>query len=88
MIEIEARLSELRALGEALLTIVPFTSGGLGLVEGGMIAMLALFTPAHNLAAAGVLLDRTISLVSILVFGLIVFLISSGRRAARKQLKA
>jgi uncharacterized protein (TIRG00374 family) len=76
------------ALGEALLTIVPFTSGGIGLVEGGMIAMLTLFTSARNLAAAGVLLDRTISLVSILVFGLIVFLIASGRRAARKQLKA
>src|SRR5579883_1212086 len=73
------------ALGEALLTIVPFTSGGIGLVEGGMIAMLTLFTSARNLAAAGVLLDRTISLLSVLAFGLIVFLIASGRRAARKQ---
>lgn len=76
------------ALGEALLTIIPFTSGGIGLVEGGMIAMLALFTPSHNLSAAGVLLDRTISLVSILVIGLIVFLIASARRAARKRLDA
>lgn len=76
------------ALGEALLTIIPFTSGGIGLVEGGMIAMLALFTPSHNLSAAGVLLDRTISLVSILAIGLIVFLIASGRRAARKRLDA
>lgn len=75
------------ALGEALLTIVPFTSGGIGLVEGGMIAMLALFTSARNLAAAAVLLDRTISLISILVFGLIVFLVAAGRRAARKQAK-
>lgn len=72
------------ALGEALLTIVPFTSGGIGLVEGGMLAMLALFTPAHNLAAASVLLDRTISLLSILVIGLAVFLAGSARRAARK----
>lgn len=72
------------ALGEALLTIVPFTSGGIGLVEGGMLAMLALFTSARNQAAAAVLLDRTISLLSILVFGLIVFLVAAGRRAARK----
>jgi len=72
------------ALGEALLTIVPFTSGGIGLVEGGMLAMLALFTPARNLAAAGVLLDRTISLLSILLIGLLVFLVGSARRAARK----
>lgn len=76
------------ALGEALLTIVPFTSGGIGLVEGGMLAMLALFTPARNLAAASVLLDRAISLLSILIFGLIVFLIGSARRAARKSVNA
>jgi hypothetical protein len=75
------------ALGEALLTIVPFTSGGIGLVESGMIGMLALFTPARNLAAAGVLLDRAISLLSILVIGLIVFLIGSARRAARNKQK-
>lgn len=76
------------ALGEALLTIVPFTSGGIGLVESGMIVMLALFTPARNLAAASVLLDRAISLLSILVIGLIVFLIGSARRAAMKRAKA
>jgi hypothetical protein len=73
------------ALGEALLTIVPFTSGGIGLVEGGMLAMLALFTSANNLAAASVLLDRTISLFSILVIGLLIFLAGSARRAARKK---
>lgn len=73
------------ALGEALLTIVPFTSGGIGLVEGGMIGMLALFTTSRNLGAAAVLLDRTISLFSILLIGLIVFLIVSGRRAARQR---
>jgi hypothetical protein len=75
------------ALGEALLTIVPFTSGGIGLVESGMIGMLALFTPARNQAAAGVLLDRAISLLSVLVIGLIVFLIGSARRAARNKQK-
>jgi uncharacterized membrane protein YbhN (UPF0104 family) len=73
------------ALGEALLSAVPFTSGGIGLVESGMFAMLALFTSARNLAAASILLDRAISLFSILLIGLIVFLIGSGRRAVRKQ---
>lgn len=73
------------ALGEALLTIVPFTSGGIGLVEGGMIGMLALFVSSRNLGAAAVLLDRTISLLSILLIGLIVFLIATGRRAARQK---
>jgi uncharacterized protein (TIRG00374 family) len=73
------------ALGEALLTIVPFTSGGIGLVEGGMIGMLALFTASRNLDAAAVLLDRTISLFSILLIGLIVFLVTAGRRAALQR---
>jgi len=73
------------ALGEALLTIVPFTGGGVGLVETGMIGMIMLFTAARNLAAASILLDRTISLLSVLVIGLVVFLIASGRRAAHKK---
>ena len=74
------------ALGEALLTIVPFTGGGVGLVEGGMLAMIALFTPnALSLAAAAIVLDRTISLFSILVFGFITFMVAFGRQAARQQ---
>lgn len=73
------------ALGEALLTIVPFTGGGVGLVEGGMLGMLALFTASRNLDAAAVLLDRTISLFSILLIGLIVFLIASSQRVTRRE---
>jgi len=38
-----------------------------------MIGMIMLFTSAKNLAAASILLDRTISLLSVLVIGLIVF---------------
>jgi glycosyltransferase 2 family protein len=77
------------ALGEALLTVVPFTSGGIGLVEGGMLAMIALFTTARSLAAAAILIDRTISLFSILVIGFIVFMVSFGRQAAKQsQLKS
>jgi len=74
------------ALGEALLTIVPFTGGGVGLVEAGMFAMLALFSPAsRSLAAAAILLDRTISLLSILTIGFIVFLIAFGRQATKQR---
>ncbi|HLL78101.1 MAG TPA: flippase-like domain-containing protein, partial [Ktedonobacteraceae bacterium] len=71
------------ALGEALLTVVPFTSGGIGLVEGGMLAMIALFTSNTSLAAAAILTDRTISLFSILFFGFIVFLFAVGRDARK-----
>jgi uncharacterized protein (TIRG00374 family) len=73
-------------LGEALLTVVPTTGGGVGLVEGGMVAMIALFasgTNTINLAAAAILLDRTITLFSILIFGFIVFLIAFGRKVGK-----
>jgi len=76
-------------LGEALLTAIPTTGGGVGLVEGGMVAMIALFyqgANAVNLTAAAILLDRTITLLSLLVIGFIVFLIAFGKKAAgRKQ---
>jgi len=77
------------ALGEALLTVVPFTGGGVGLVEGGMLAMIALFTQSApnglSLATAAILLDRTISLFSILVFGFIVFMLAFGRQTTRSH---
>lgn len=73
------------ALGEALLTAVPFTGGGIGLVEGGMLAMLAFFTPNTSLAAAAIVIDRLISLFSIIVIGFIVFMITIGRQATMKS---
>ncbi len=67
------------ALGEALLTTVPLTSGGVGFVEAGMFAMILLFTPhtaaAQNAAGAAILLDRVISLVSVLVCGGLLFFV-------------
>lgn len=67
------------ALGESLLTTVPLTSGGVGFVEAGMFAMILLFTPhtaaAQNAAGATILMDRMISLVSVLVFGGILFFV-------------
>jgi uncharacterized protein (TIRG00374 family) len=67
------------ALGESLLTTVPLTSGGLGFVEAGMLGMIQLFTPhtaaAQNAAVAAVLMDRVISLVSVLVFGGLLFFV-------------
>jgi glycosyltransferase 2 family protein len=68
------------ALGESLLTTVPLTSGGVGFVEAGMLAMILLFTSqtaaAQNAAGATILLDRLISLVSILVFGGLLFFVT------------
>ncbi len=80
------------ALGESLLSAVPLTSGGVGFVEAGMFAMILLFVPstgaAQNLAGATIVLDRLISLMSILVFGgLLFFLVMALGRRARGSMK-
>src|SRR6266568_414329 len=76
------------ALGEALLTVVPLTGGGVGLVEAGMLAMIALFNQgtanALNVTTAAILLDRTISYSSVIVFGFIVFMFAFGRQATKR----
>lgn len=75
-------------LGEALLTAIPTTGGGIGLVEVGMGGMIALFYRGANLislTAAAILLDRTISLFSILLIGFVVFLIAFGRKAVKQS---
>ncbi len=81
-------------LVEALLTVIPFTGGGVGLVETGMAAMIILLNPStlttgKSLAAAAILLDRTISLFSIIIIGFVVFMIAFGRQTgmAAKQPK-
>jgi glycosyltransferase 2 family protein len=70
------------ALGEALLTVIPFTGGGIGIVEGGMLAMITLFTPNTSLALAAIVIDRAISLFSILVIGFFVFMFTISRQAS------
>jgi glycosyltransferase 2 family protein len=66
------------ALTSSLLTTVPATPGGLGLVEGGIIGVLIspLFGVAKVSAGAAALLDRVINYWSIIVFGSILFLLS------------
>ena len=70
-----------------MLTVVPATGGGVGLVEGGMVAMIALFYQGADVAnhtAAAIVLDRIISLVSILVIGAVVFTLAFGKKAVRE----
>jgi uncharacterized protein (TIRG00374 family) len=62
------------ALVAALLTSVPFTPGGVGLVQGGVAATLVLVAGLSNTTALSVaLLDGTISYASLLVIGFLVF---------------
>ncbi|HWQ13820.1 MAG TPA: lysylphosphatidylglycerol synthase transmembrane domain-containing protein [Roseiflexaceae bacterium] len=73
------------ALASSLLTAVPLTPAGLGVVEGAITAVLVLFLPAattlqaessHSLALAVTFLDRAINFWSIVVFGLVLYIFS------------
>lgn len=64
------------ALGTAVLTTIPFTPGGLGLVEAGLVGMM-IYLGVHKAdAAAVVLVDRILSYYSVAFFGFIVYLLS------------
>ena len=79
------------ALTASLLTAIPFTPAGVGIVEGGMIFLLVrIYSVDQTQAAAIVLLDRVISVLSIIVLGSIVYVVSSktksgGRLATTMQ---
>lgn len=62
------------ALGHALITAIPLTPGGLGLVEPGVAGLLMIGSFSRGMALSVVLLDRTISFLSVIVVGLLVFL--------------
>lgn len=71
------------ALASSLLTVIPFTPGGLGVVEGAVTAVLLALPVAPGaapvsraLAVAVTFLDRTINFWSIILFGLILYLFS------------
>jgi len=66
------------ALIASLLTAVPFTPAGLGLVELGVASILiALYNAPAPDATAIVLVDRAISVLSIIVLGSIAYVLSS-----------
>ena len=74
------------ALVAALLTTVPFTPGGVGLVQGGMGVVLIAVAGVSKTAAVSIpLLDGSISYGSLLIFGFIAFAavnVRSPRRSA------
>jgi len=64
------------ALGTAVLTTIPFTPGGLGLVEVALGSLMIYLGIPKADAAALVLTDRILSYYSIAFFGFIVYLLS------------
>ena len=70
------------ALAAALLTAVPFTPAGVGIVELGMIGVLGLYGVTGEPAAAVALVDRTLTIVTVIVFGGILYAVSRKVRRA------
>jgi glycosyltransferase 2 family protein len=71
------------AVASSLLTVIPVTPGGLGIVEGGITGVLvslpmtlATQPVSHDLAVAVTFLDRTINFWSIVIFGFVLYLFS------------
>ncbi len=60
----------------ALLTTLPLTPGGLGFAEAGLTVALVLYGMDRELAATVTALDRTISYLSLVVGGFVVYLVS------------
>lgn len=77
------------ALVASLLTAVPFTPAGLGIVEAGIVGLLTVIYQADPTEAAAIaLVDRAISVLSIIVLGFIAYLLSpktkGGETATRR----
>jgi hypothetical protein len=69
------------ALSGSLLTAVPLTPAGIGIVETGVVGLLTLvYGVGQTEALAITLVDRAISVLSIIVFGSIVYAVSPKRR--------
>jgi glycosyltransferase 2 family protein len=71
------------ALSGSLLTAVPLTPGGLGFVETGVVGLMHLvYGISQTTALAITLVDRSISVLSIIILGSIAYVVSPKRRGA------
>jgi uncharacterized protein (TIRG00374 family) len=67
------------ALLSSLLTTLPLTPGGAGVVEGAVTIALGLFLDNHQLALSIAILDRLINYWSVILGGLVLYLVSRRR---------
>ena len=71
------------ALSASLLTAIPITPAGLGFVEGAVVGLLTLvYGVPQTEALAITVVDRTISVLTIIILGTIAYAISGKRRGA------
>jgi uncharacterized protein (TIRG00374 family) len=67
------------ALASSLLTAIPFTPAGLGVVETVITGVLTFFKVGTSLGGAVTILDRVINFWSIVVIGFVLYLVSKRR---------
>jgi uncharacterized protein (TIRG00374 family) len=85
IIEVGIALFIFAALGSALITAIPLTPGGLGLVELGVPGLLMITSLSYTEALSITLVDRAISFLSVIVVGLLVFAFWHMMEAVRKR---
>ena len=66
----------------ALLTAMPLTPAGIGFVEAGIAGALLIYGVPQDPAAAVALTDRAISILTVIVIGGILYLVSNKVRRA------
>jgi glycosyltransferase 2 family protein len=70
------------ALAAALLTAIPLTPAGFGFVEAGIIGVLAIYGVTREPAAAVALVDRGLTIVTVIILGGILYALSHKVRRA------
>jgi len=70
------------ALANAMLTTIP-TPGGFGFVEGGLTGLLILFGRTDSEAISLIAIDRTVSWLSVVLFGGILFVVWHAAKAKK-----
>ena len=70
------------ALAAALLTAMPLTPAGIGFVEAGIAGALAIYGVGGDHGAAVALTDRAISILTVIVIGGVLYLVSRKVRRA------
>jgi len=74
------------ALAASLLTAIPFTPAGLGIVELGVVGILTVIYGVNTADAAAItVVDRSISVLSIIILGSIAYLLSSKTKGGPRR---
>lgn len=76
------------ALAAALLTAIPLTPAGFGFVEAGIIGVLAIYGVSSEPAAAVALVDRGLTIVTVIILGGILYAFSTKVRRAHSATTA